>query len=87
MIKVFTLNKNGKIELTEKQLKKLLDDVYQEGYRDNKHYTWSSPMTYPYYYPSTVYYTTDSTSTNPYTIAGNTTGTTITIGKGDNNEI
>lgn len=86
MIKVFTLNKNGKIELTEKQLKKLLDDVYQEGYRDNKHYTWSSPMTYPYYYPSTVYYT-DSTSTNPYTIAGATTGTIITIGKGDNNEI
>lgn len=81
MIKVFTLNKNGKIELTEKQLKKLLDDVYWEGYRDNKHYTWSSPMTYPYYYYSSEISTT---STNPYTISCNdTTAGTITIGKGD----
>lgn len=80
MIKVFTLNKNNKIELTEKQLKKLLDDVYWEGYRDNKHYTWSSPITYPYYCSTSI----DSTSTNPYTIScNNSTTGTITIGKGD----
>lgn len=50
MIKVFTLNKNGKIELTEKELKQLLDNVYWEGYRDNnKSWTYTTPLTYPYY--------------------------------------
>ena len=50
MIKVFTLNKNGKIELTEKELKQLLDSVYWEGYRDNnKSWTYTTPLTYPYY--------------------------------------
>ncbi len=50
MIKIFTLNKNGKIELTEKELKQLLDNVYWEGYRDNnKSWTYTTPLTYPYY--------------------------------------
>lgn len=50
MIKVFTLNKNGKIELTEKELKQLLDNVYWEGYKDNnKSWTYTTPLTYPYY--------------------------------------
>ncbi len=50
MIKVFTLNKNGKIELTEKELKQLLDNVYWEGYKDNnKSWTYMTPLTYPYY--------------------------------------
>lgn len=31
MIKVFTTNKNGKIELTKDELKKLLDEAYWEG--------------------------------------------------------
>ena len=58
MIKVFTLNKNGKIELTEKELKQLLDNVYWEGYRDNnKSWTYTTPLTYPYYTTNT---TTDS---------------------------
>ena len=44
MVKVFTLNKNNKIEFTEKELQKLLDEMYYEGYRNglNRHY---------YYYP------------------------------------
>ena len=51
MVKVFTTNKNGKIELTEKELKTLLDEVYWEGYRDNSHsWTYSTPKTYPYWY-------------------------------------
>lgn len=53
MVKVFTTNKNGKIELTEKELKTLLDEVYWEGYRDNCHsWTYSTPTakTYPYWY-------------------------------------
>ena len=62
MVKVFTLNKNHKIELTEKELKELLDQVYWEGYRDNSSsYTYSTPSpsilttkTYPYWYSTTT---------------------------------
>ena len=32
MIKVFTLNKNKKIELTKQELEKLLNESYWEGY-------------------------------------------------------
>ena len=32
MIKVFTTNKDGKIELTKDELKALLDEAYWEGY-------------------------------------------------------
>lgn len=59
MIKVFTSNKNGKIELTEKELKQLLDNVYWEGYRDNnKSWTYTTPLTYPYYATTTLGSTT-----------------------------
>lgn len=46
MIKVFTTNKNGKIELTADEIKKLLDEAYWEGYcnASNCHtFTYSSP--------------------------------------------
>ena len=44
MIKVFTTNKNGKIELTPDELKTILDEAYWEGYRSNSHiYTYSTP--------------------------------------------
>lgn len=33
MIKVFTLNKNGKIELTKEELENLLNESYWEGCR------------------------------------------------------
>lgn len=68
MIKVFTLNKNGKIELTEKELKQLLDNVYWEGYRDNnKSWTYTTPLTQPYY--STITTATNLT-TSESTING-----------------
>lgn len=35
MIKKFTLNDNNKIEMTKEELKKLLDEIYWEGYRAN----------------------------------------------------
>ena len=45
MVKVFTLNKNGKIEISEEELKQLLDESYWEGYRANKlSWTYTSPM-------------------------------------------
>ena len=44
MIKVFTTNKDGKIELTKKELKSLLDEAYYEGVLSNCGvYTYSSP--------------------------------------------
>ncbi len=43
MIKVFTTNKNGKIELTVKELKDLLDEAYWDGYRANGTFTYSTP--------------------------------------------
>ena len=51
MIEVFTLNKNGKIELTKQELKQLLNKSYWEGYtegywggyKNNNHWTYNSP--------------------------------------------
>lgn len=58
MIKVFTANKNGKIELTSDELKKLLDEAYWEGYHSNSStYVYRSPTWTPYYWSTT---TTDS---------------------------
>lgn len=48
MIKVFTTNKDGKIELTADELKAILDEAYWEGYRSNSHiYTYHTP-TWPF---------------------------------------
>lgn len=50
MIKVFTTNKNGKIELTADELKKILDEAYWEGYRASSGLTWTynTPNWTPY---------------------------------------
>lgn len=48
IIRVFTLNNNGKIEITEEELRKLLDDSYWEGYY-NSGKSWASninPITF-----------------------------------------
>lgn len=45
-VKVFDKNSNGKIEFTRKELEALLNEVYNDGYkegRDSKYYTWTSP--------------------------------------------
>lgn len=42
MIKVFTKNENGKIEFTEEELEKLLNEVWYDG-KSNGNYYWSSP--------------------------------------------
>lgn len=47
MIKIFSKNENNKIEFTEEELKKLLDEVYKEGYNDGK-----NNNVYTYYTPS-----------------------------------
>ena len=49
MIKIFTTNKDGKIELTKEELKNLLDDSYWEGYSANNHtYVYNTPNWTPY---------------------------------------
>lgn len=66
MIKVFTLNKNKKIELTEKELKDLLDEAYWEGYRSgsNTSWTYTTPNWTPYYYYSSTCTSSTATASN-----------------------
>lgn len=55
MIKVFTTNKDGKIELTKDELKSLLDEAYWEGFRANSHiYTYQTPNWSPYQWSVTT---------------------------------
>lgn len=76
MIKVFTTNKNGKIELDKDELKKLLDEAYWEGYAANSHtYTYIGPSVYhPYYWTTTVCNTSNDT-----VLTLNSTNTTACI--------
>lgn len=67
LIKVFTKNKNDKIELSEKELKELLDEAYWDGYKANNHTTWTWQTPSINWSP---YYTT-STSTGNLTIGNN----------------
>lgn len=68
-VKVFTLNENKKIEFTQEELEKLLDEVYEDGVTEGK------KSNYFYYrYP---YYTTTA---GPITIGSDSIsakGTTI----------
>lgn len=55
MIKVFTTNKDGKIELTKDELKSLLDEAYWDGYRANcSIYTYRTPNYTPYCWTTTT---------------------------------
>lgn len=56
MIKIFTTNKDGKIELTKEELKSLLDEAYWEGFGSNTTtYTYHSPTGWaPYVFSSTT---------------------------------
>lgn len=52
MVKVFTPNKDGKIEFTKQELESLLNEVWNDG-RNHSPYRWTSPTI------TTPYYTTD----------------------------
>lgn len=72
-IKCFCKNKNNKIELTEQELKELLDEVYKYGYNEGneKTYWYTSPTgnpTKPWWYEIT---TSTSTDTNDNTTKSN----------------
>ncbi len=80
--KVFTKNKQGKIEFTERELKNLLDEIYDEGYNDgSKKYYYTTPYHYnwPTWYSTTttpLSYTTTAASSN--ITCNNDSGITIT---------
>ena len=59
-IRVFTLNSNGKIELTKEELQQMLDESYHDGCN-------SVTITTPSYPCSPFYYGTTSTESNSTT--------------------
>ena len=81
MIKVFTTDKNGKIVLSGKELKELLDEAYWEGYRaNNRTWTYTTPSWTPFYYTtSTSGNATISLSNEAKTASNTTTATNATI--------
>lgn len=73
--KFFTLNKNNKVEFTEKELRRLLDEIYNDGYSDGRNsrgWWYTTPVRYTYTSPwyTTTSATSNSSSDNPYTISG-----------------
>ncbi len=64
MIKVFTLNKKGKIELTKDELEQLLNksywEGYSEGYTKKTIWTYTSPSNLIFNNPYKITYTDDS---------------------------
>ncbi len=54
MVKVFTTNKEGKIEFTKQELETLLNEVWNDGYNRHGSYWWTHPtITTPYYSTAT----------------------------------
>ena len=78
MIKVFTLNKNGKIELTKKELESLLNESYWEGYNRKNVWTYTSPYRTYLTTPDWVKEITTAVSNNPYKIT-NTANNSFTL--------
>ena len=71
-IRVFTLNSNGKIELTKEELQQMLDESYRDGYNS---VTITTPS-YPYDpCNSPFYYGTTSTESDSTTNAAMVTAT------------
>ena len=68
MIKVFTLNKNNKIELTKKELEQLLNESFWEGYNKRNFYVYNSPFTNARQLTTTPYYTVSTTNQGTPTI-------------------
>lgn len=49
MIKVFTINSDGKIEFTKDELENLLNEVWEDGRNSAPLYWGTSPTVTPYY--------------------------------------
>lgn len=72
--KIFTKNKNNKIEFTEQELKKLLDEIYNDGYWDGTRSTYVYQT--PYRWEPFTYTTTTASNSSNYTLTGNNVQTT-----------
>ena len=70
-IRVFTLNSNGKIELTKEELQQMLD----ESYRDGCNAVTITTPSHPYNPYSPFYYGTISTESNSTTNVAAVTAT------------
>lgn len=85
--KIFTKNENGKIEFTENELKKLLDEIYNEGYNDGKSrsYIYTTPTRTTPWWQYGTWCTTDSTTVKGTTTTATTAGagSSTLIIKGD----
>ena len=64
MIKVFTINKSGKIEFTKEELQKLLDEAYYDGYNSGRGHYWT--------------YTSPSWNNTHWTVTAASSGNQIT---------
>lgn len=60
MVKIFTPNKNGKIEFTKDELEKLLNEAWYDGKNSNNNYFWTSPS--PWYTTTCIPLSTSSTA-------------------------
>ena len=74
MIKVFTTNKDGKIELTKDELKALLDEAYWDGYRNNRVYVYNTPTV-----PNWTPYKWDITCSDATLKSSDITAWTVTV--------
>ncbi len=73
MVEVFTLNSSGKIELTKKELKELLDKAYWEGYYKNCYTNW-----WTYTSPTWIQCQSSNCATSNLTITPDMTKNTFT---------
>ena len=64
MTKTFKKNKDGKVEFTVDELKKLLDEAYWEGYHDNDTWVYNTPGTGKTWWSSPYIWTSTTTSTD-----------------------
>ena len=62
MTKTFKKNKDGKVEFTVDELKKLLDEAYWEGYHDNDTWVYNTPGTGKTWWSSPYIWTSTTTS-------------------------
>lgn len=75
IIKTFIKNEKGKIEFTEEELSKLLDEIYEDGYNTGKGqemYQYTTPDWWNFRAPSWTYVT------NPHIFKYDTTCATST---------
>ena len=70
MIKIFTINKDGKITLTKEELQEIVNEAYWEGY-------WKNNSSISISTPSDPYYTWGNSTKDCITLNGSSTTATV----------